>query len=149
MFLVAAALLVAGSQAGTRSKRAGKAGGDVREQLKKMEQDRVAAVVKADVATLDRLTDDNYIMTDSRGQVSNKQETLDAIKSGKIKIQSNEFDDLKVTLYGDTAVVTGKRTSKGSDGGHEITGSTRFTRVLVKRGGQWKSVAFQQTNVSE
>lgn len=144
MVLLATALLAPASP-----KRSGKAGGDVREQLKQMEKDRAAAVIKADIGTLDRLTSDDYEFTDSRGQVRNKQEMLDAIKSGQTKLQSNDLDDLKVSVYGDTAVVTGKSTAKGTLGGQPVTGPIRFMRVLVKRGGQWKCVAFQQTKIGE
>ncbi len=149
MFLLGTALLVPVSQAGTKSKRSSKAGGDVREQLKQMEKDRAAAVVKADIATLTQSTDNDFVMIDSRGRVRNKQETLDSIKSGDIKLESVDFDDLKVNVYGDTAVVTGKRTNRGTIGGQQETGLIRFLRVLVKRGGEWKSVAYQQTKVSE
>ncbi|HEY2940863.1 MAG TPA: hypothetical protein VGN09_00380, partial [Vicinamibacteria bacterium] len=40
----------------------GAAGPSVEDQLKKMEKDRAAAVVKGDVATLEKLTSDDYIL---------------------------------------------------------------------------------------
>jgi ketosteroid isomerase-like protein len=119
----------------------------VEEQIKKMEKDRAAAVVKADVATLEGLTSDDYILINANGQVSNKAETMSNIKSGNIKLTSNEVSDLKVRVYGDTAVVTGKSTAKGTIGGHELKGPVMFTRVYVKKNGKWQSVAFQQTPI--
>jgi len=74
-----------------------------------------------------------------------KADTMSAIKSGDIKITSNELSDLKVRVYGDTAVVTGKTDVKGTSGGKDISGPTLFTRVYVKKDGRWQSVAFQQT----
>jgi ketosteroid isomerase-like protein len=119
----------------------------VEEQIKKMERDRAAAVVKADVATLEGLTSDDYILINANGQLSNKAETMNAIKTGVIKLSSNEVSDMNVRVYGDTAVVTGKSTAKGTIGGRELTGPVMFTRVYVKKDGKWKSVAFQQTPV--
>ena len=119
----------------------------VEEQIKKMEKDRAAAVVKADVATLEGLTSDDYVLINANGQVSNKAETMSSIKTGKIKLTSNEVSDLKVRVYGNTAVVTGKANSKGTIGGRELKGPVMFTRVYVKKNGKWQSVAFQQTPI--
>jgi len=119
----------------------------VEEQIKKMERDRAAAVVKADVATLEGLTSDDYVLINANGQVSNKAETMSMIKTGKIKLTANEVSDLSVRVYGDTAVVTGKSTAKGSINGIELKGPVMFTRVYVKKNGKWQSVAFQQTPI--
>jgi ketosteroid isomerase-like protein len=119
----------------------------VEEQIKKMERDRAAAVVKADIATLEGLTSDDYILINANGQLSNKAETMNNIKTGVIKLTSNEVSDMKVRVYGDTAIVTGKSTAKGSIGGRELKGPVMFTRVYVKKNGKWQSVAFQQTPV--
>ena len=119
----------------------------VEEQIKKMEKDRAAAVVKGDVATLEGLTSDDYVLINANGQVSNKAETMSMIKTGKIKLTANEVSDLSVRVYGDTAVVTGKSTAKGSINGIELKGPVMFTRVYVKKNGKWQSVAFQQTPI--
>ena len=121
--------------------------GAVEEQIKKMERDRAAAVVKADVATLEGLTADDFILINANGQLSDKATTMKNIKTGVIKITSNEVSDLKVRVYGDTAVVIGKSSAKGTIGGRELKGPVMFTRVYVKKNGKWLSVAFQQTPI--
>jgi hypothetical protein len=119
----------------------------VEEQIKKMERDRAAAVVKGDVAMLEGLTSDDYVFINASGQVSDKATTMNNLKTGVIKLTANEVSDLKVRLYGDTAVVTGKSTARGTISGRELKGPVMFTRVLVKMNGKWKSVAFQQTPI--
>jgi ketosteroid isomerase-like protein len=119
----------------------------VEEQIKKMEKDRAAAVVKGDVATLEKLTSDDYMFINAYGQLSDKATTMNGIKTGNIKLTSNEVSDLKVRVYGNTAVVTGKANSKGTIGGRELKGPVMFTRVYVKKNGKWQSVAFQQTPI--
>jgi ketosteroid isomerase-like protein len=119
----------------------------VEDQIKKMEKDRAAAVVKGDVATLEGLTSDDYILINANGQVSDKATTMNNIKTGNIKLTANEVSDLKVRIYGNTAVVTGKSDAKGTIGGRELKGPVMFTRVYVKKGGKWQSVAFQQTPI--
>jgi hypothetical protein len=55
---------------------------------------------------------------------------------------------MKVRIYGNTAVITGKADVKGILGGKDADGQIMFTRVYVKKGSQWQAVAFQQTRVS-
>src|SRR6266540_531479 len=144
--VIAAALGVATLTAAPARAQMGAASG-VEEQIKKMERDRAAAVVKADVATLEGLISDDYTFINANGQVSNKAETIENIKTGKIKLTANEVSDMNVRVYGDTAVVTGKSTAKGSINGIELKGPLMFTRVYVKKNGKWQSVAFQQTRI--
>jgi ketosteroid isomerase-like protein len=145
--VVAAGLaLTALTAASARAQMAG-AASSVEEQIKKMERDRAAAVVKGDVAAIEAQTSDDYILINANGELSDKAKTMNNIKTGVIKLTANEVSDLRVRVYGDTAVVTGKSTAKGTIGGRELTGPVMFTRVYVKKGGKWQSVAFQQTPI--
>lgn len=119
----------------------------VENQIKKMETDRAAAVVKGDMALLDRETSDDYTLINMNGQVSDKAQMIGGFKSGQSKLTVNEISDMKVRVYGDTAVVTGKVTVNGMMGGKDATGQAMFTRVYVKKGGHWESVALQQTRI--
>ena len=121
---------------------------DVQEQLKKLETDRSAAVVKGDVETLEKQTSDDYTLINMNGQMSDKSQMVAAFKSGQTKLTSDDLSDLKVRVYGNTAVITGKADVKGTLGGSDATGQIIFTRVYVKKGGRWQSVAFQQTRVA-
>ena len=121
----------------------------IEDEIKSLEKERAAAVIKADTATLEKLTADDYILINANGQMMDKQQTMEAIKTGQIKIASNDLSDLKVRVYGNTAVVTGKSTVKGTLSGTEVNGPILFTRVYVKKNGHWQAVAFQQTRVSQ
>jgi len=52
--------------------------------------------------------------------------------------------DLRVGIYGATAVVTGREHTTGP----RFTGSTRFTHVWVRRQGNWQMVAAQRTAIA-
>ena len=79
----------AAQQDQAKGKKSGKSGGgNVEEQIKKMEQDRAQAVVKGDAATLEKLTADDYMFIDRFGNVSDKASTMSRIKSGDIKLTS-------------------------------------------------------------
>jgi ketosteroid isomerase-like protein len=121
---------------------------DVQDQLKKLETDRAAAVVKGDVEALEKVTADDYTLINVNGQMSDKAQMISNFKSGQTKLTSDELSEMKVRVYGDTAVVTGKADVKGTVAGKDVTGQVLFTRVYVKKDRRWQSVAFQQTRVS-
>ena len=98
----------------------------------------------ADVAPL--LAKD-FINTDTSGQIYGKDKLLSNLKGGKW--EHNAISDVKVTLYGDTAIATGSWTGKGVDGdGTKIDRYERWTDTWVKMpNGNWQCVASQQTEV--
>jgi ketosteroid isomerase-like protein len=121
---------------------------EVADQIKKMETDRAAAVVKGDWAKLEKETSDDYTLININGQMSNKSQMVEGFKSGQNKLTANDLSDMTVRVYDNVAVVTGKMDTKGTMGGKDVTGQGVFTRVYVKKGGHWKAVALQQTRLS-
>jgi ketosteroid isomerase-like protein len=121
---------------------------DVQAQLTKLEMDRAVAVVKADIATLDKYTSDDYVLINMNGRMTGKAEMIEGFKSGSSKLTSDELSDVKVRVYGNTAVVTAKADVKGTLGGADATGTILYTRVYVKKDGRWQSVSMQQTRVA-
>jgi ketosteroid isomerase-like protein len=119
----------------------------VEDQIKKLETERAAAVVKGDVALLTAQTSDDYTLINVNGQVSTKTQMVDGFKSGQNKMTKDEVSDLKVRLYGNTAIVTGTVDAQGTMGGKDASGQALFTRVWVKKGGKWITVSLQQTRV--
>jgi len=122
-------------------------GRDVQDQIRKLEVDRAAAVIRRDVATFEKQLSDDFTIIHADGQMTDKVQTVNAFKSGQVRITSFDLSDLKVRVYDDAAVITGKADVKGTVGGQDISGLIRFTRVWVKKDGRWQAVAYQQTYV--
>lgn len=140
-------LLAQDATTGSAAKR-GTAGHEtVQEQLKRMEKQRAEALMKGDTRLLDRTTADDYTMITSSGQLRDKSRMIGDLKSGEVKFESADVDDLQVRVYGDAAVVTGLHTQKARSSGNDISGTYRFTRFYVKQKGEWKAVAYQATRV--
>ena len=95
---------------------------DVQEQLKKLEMDRSAAIVKGDIATLEKQTSDDYSLINMNGKMSDKSQMVNAFKTGQSKLTADDVSDLKVRVYGNTAVITGKADVKGTLAGNDATG---------------------------
>ncbi|MGI9166445.1 MAG: nuclear transport factor 2 family protein [Pyrinomonadaceae bacterium] len=107
-----------------------------------------AALSRNDTAALDRIYADSYTLVNESGELTTKAPRLAAIKSGELKYESVGFDDVNVRLYGDTAVVTYRVTSKGQFKGQVIGGQFRATSTYVKMKGRWQLVAAQVTRIT-
>ncbi|MGH9768371.1 MAG: nuclear transport factor 2 family protein, partial [Blastocatellia bacterium] len=83
-----------------------KASNPVEQAVLKLEQQWEDALLKSDVAALEKLYDDSLVYTHSSGSVDNKSVYVGNIKSGVTKYQSMKRDDIKVSVYGNTALVT-------------------------------------------
>src|SRR4030095_4124737 len=70
-------------------------------------EDLYEAVVKADVATLERLLHEDYVHHRPRGTVENRAQYLENRKARRVDFESLVADEIKVRVYGDNALVTG------------------------------------------
>ena len=84
---------------------------------------------------------DKFINTNSDGKVTSKSETLATAKSDKY--ENPAYEDLKVTVFGNTAIATGVFKGKVTDAsGKVIDVNERFTDTWVKMpNGKWQCVA--------
>jgi ketosteroid isomerase-like protein len=84
---------------------------------------------------------DKFINTGSDGKVTDKAQMLADAKA--TKYDTAEYGDLKVTVFGDTAIATGLFTAKGTDpSGKPLDNRERFTDTWVKMpNGKWQCVA--------
>ena len=117
------------------------------QELIKLEKEWADAVVKGDVAALDRILADDFVSTDFEGTLWDKAKGLAVLKSGEDKASSAVVDDMKARVYGDAAVVIGHATVKEIYKGKDLSGQYRFIDTFVKRGGRWQCVASQGTKI--
>jgi ketosteroid isomerase-like protein len=119
------------------------------DEIKQLEQERNQALLRGDAAALARMTSDDYTFINQRGELRTKAEIVSGFKSGTYKYEARQISDLKVRVYGNTAIVTGRATQKGVENIKDYSGENRFTRVYVKQEGCWVSVALQVTSVAK
>lgn len=119
------------------------------QELIKMEQEFGEAQPRRDVAMLSQLMADEFTATIPPGRVVNKAQVIEMVASPDLEMESLINDEINVRVYGDAAVATGRGTGKGRYKGQDASGRFRYTRVWVKRGGQWQAVAAQSTMIEE
>ncbi len=88
---------------------------------------------------------EDYVAITPLGQVTTKQDTLSARKSGQLRYETINVSDMVVRVYGDTAVVTARADVRGHQLGEDFSGPYRYTRVWVRRTGHWQAVSYQAT----
>jgi ketosteroid isomerase-like protein len=107
-----------------------------------------AALGRNDVAALDRIYADDYILVNESGELTTKAPRLAAIKSGELKFESVSYDEVDVHLYGNAAVSTYRAMIKAKSKGQDIGGQLRVTSTLVKMKGRWQFVVTQATRIT-
>jgi hypothetical protein len=120
----------------------------VEQQLKKFEIQWVDAEVKKDAAALDRLMADDFSETAPDGLVYTKAQEIASFKSGEDVVSSYDYSDMKVRVYGDSAVVTYIAKLKEMFKGRDVSGTFRWTDTWVKHGGAWQIVACHGTTIA-
>ena len=116
----------------------------IREILDLERQSKDAAVQRNPEFSQRTLAED-YMAITPLGQVITKGDTIAARRSGQLRYESIEINDVVVRLYGNTAIVTARANVKGVDLGEEFNGAYRFTRVWVRRNGRWLAASYQAT----
>jgi ketosteroid isomerase-like protein len=119
----------------------------VEQAILKLEQAWEDALIKSDVAALDRIYADSLIYTHSSGSVDDKATYIGNIKSGVAKYESMKRDDIKVSVYDDTALVNCHWQVNAIARGNKITTDARYLHVYVKQKGRWRMVAHQATRI--
>ena len=122
--------------------------GNAEQQIKTLFDQTVAAQLKADTNFFGKILADDYMSIRGDGSVITKAQEIEGYKSGGIKYDANDVKDLKVRVYGNTAVTTAFMVIKNVRNGKPYGGTIRSTRVWVKQKGNWECVANQATRVA-
>ena len=118
--------------------------------LVELERQMSEALAREDAAVLNRLWSDDLVFTSPNGHMTNKTQRLAGQKPSAQSAQlANINDEVKVRVYGNTAVVTVLSTWKGKAGTQEFSDQYQATHVWVKQRGRWQLVAAHVTPVKK
>ena len=92
---------------------------------------------------------DKFVSTGNDGKVMNKAESLADAKATKLTFV--EYENVQVTVFGDTAIAVGGAREKGTDSaGKPLDIHDRFTDTWVKMpDGKWQCVATQASSIKK
>ena len=110
-------------------------------EIKNLETRRFQAMTRADVPALESLLSNDLVYTHATGWRQSKAEFLASLRTGEIQYHSIASDNVKVRVYGSTAVVTGTASIKAKAKAQEaqrrtrVSGGFREARRPVATGG--------------
>jgi ketosteroid isomerase-like protein len=119
-----------------------------KDAILKLEQRWEEAVTKSDIAALDKLYDPTLVYTHSNGKVDSKASFMRMIQSGATQYQSMKRDDINVTVYRGSAVVTCHWVVHVLAQGNQVDLNARYLHVYVQRPDGCRLVAHESTRIA-
>lgn len=102
-----------------------------------------------DSAAMEKMIDENFVLTDYDGSILNKTQFLAAIKDASVQLTTEMSEGMKLHEHGLTVIVTGATREKGTQNGKAFAHNGRFTDTWMKKNGQWVCVASQLGVISK
>jgi len=130
---------------------------EARQEIERLEELARQAALKSDVGFLEKYLASDYLAIMGNGRTHGRADEIQNRQSGALTYQTIDVHELKIRIYGDTAICNLLATVKltAQEKGYktvynkEFAGDYRFTRVWVRQAGDWKIVSFQSTRASE
>jgi ketosteroid isomerase-like protein len=108
------------------------------------EKARFEAQVSKNYDALNQILAEDLVYVHSNGNVDGKSSYIQSIKDGKSSYISIDPQEMKVRLYGNTAIINGVCAVKlGAADGKVNDIKLRYTDVYVKKDKQWQMVTWQ------
>jgi ketosteroid isomerase-like protein len=106
-----------------------------------LERKWAEAIVNRDIATLEELIADDFVGTSWTGDTYSKNKAMTDIEFRIFVAESMKLEDVKVNVFGDTAVVTLTQVEKSKYDNLDCSGRYGYSDVWVKRNGRWQAVS--------
>ena len=114
-------------------------------------EDRLTTALRRnDAASLAQIYADDFRLINYRGTHLDKNAVLNALRTGALRFDSLTVSELRVRMFGDAAVVTGRQHQVAKEPGPDATSHPQdvsFTHVYILRDGTWYLVSTQITPI--
>ena len=111
--------------------------------LRRLEDEWLGSYLRGDKTTFDRIVADDFTGTDESAKLRSKTEERELIQAPPAGVKTSLInEDVRVRIYGDAAIVTGRIVVKTLLSGQpEISFQSRFTDTFLRRQGRWQVAA--------
>lgn len=106
------------------------------------------AMISNDAEKIGAFMSDDWLIVGSGG-TSSKATFLQQIRSGQLKHNRMDNDEIIIKIYGDTGILVSKGTSAGIYNGQSFSLYEWSTNVFIKKKGQWLCVSTMLTPVNK
>ncbi len=119
------------------------------DSIEDLEERLRLAMLNSDIAVLDELIADDLVWTMHTGVVSNKEQDLEAHRSGIFRFTKLEISDRQIHPFSyDCVIVTLKAEIEGILNDQTFSDVYRFTRVWLQRHNRWQIAAGHVSQLS-
>jgi len=122
---------------------------DAEKEILEVESKFGEAMIQNDAEAIGRILSDDWIIIDPDGGVIDKSRFLDVIKSGALKHEAMDSEDIRVRTYPNTTTVTAVTHTRTKYLGKEFTTHERATDVFVKKDERWQCVLTHLTTLTK
>ena len=116
---------------------------DDEKSVEALDIDYQAAVKQNDVATMDRILADDFVLITGLGKTYTKTDLLEEARSKRTVYEHQEDSARKVRVWDDTAVVTALLWAKGTEDGKPFDYKLWFSDTYVRTPAGWRYVFAQ------
>jgi ketosteroid isomerase-like protein len=116
--------------------------------LARLEADWNDAHLNGDTAVLERLFADDLIVLVPGMRALSKEDSLNVVRSARIKFNRYETTQTTFRVYGTSAIATGRLRRTRVVAGSSVDDDWWFTKVYVYRAGRWSVVSFHASNTA-
>ena len=119
------------------------------QQLERLEQVWNTAHEQGDADALQQLWEDDLEVDVPRMPVMTKADALNFARSGRMKFLRYVTSDIRIRVYGNAAVVSGRLQRVRSMNGKELSDDWRFTKVYIREAQRWRVVSFHASEAAQ
>lgn len=113
---------------------------DARKTVQDLDTEYQSAVKRNDVAGMDRILADDFVLVVGTGKSFSKADLLEEARSGRMHYERQEDTEQVVRQWGDTAVVTARLWVKGTENGVPFEYKVWFSDTYVRTPAGWRYV---------
>ena len=121
----------------------------VADEVKAAENEWLTGITKNDFRKLDLVLAEDLMYLHSTGVMDSKASYVKSLQTGKQKYVSGKINDLKIRVYGQTAVLNGDANFEFVTDGKPGKAHLKYTHVFMKGGKGWQLVSHQSLKVAD
>ena len=110
------------------------------DELRRVVREWDDAMVQNDVESIGRFMAEDWVIVGSDGGSSDKATFLALIRTGALRHEVMQSEDVTIRVYGDAAVVTARGVSGGMYQGRAFREHECQSNMFIRQGGQWRCV---------
>ncbi len=114
-------------------------------QLRQLNAELAEAEVCRDIDALKRLISDDYLGIDPSGSLLTKELIISTYGAGKVVLESIVTSDLRIRVFDNTGIITGRSLIKGRSGSNEFSAVFRYNDTYRREGRGWRLISSQLT----